>query len=252
MSQTLTAKAPASGGGDSEKTLRVGRRSLLWRFLARPEVGSLIGAVVVFAVFFTVAAPFRQASSFSTVLYASSTIGIMAVAVALLMIGGEFDLSAGVAVITSALTAGIVSFQLSLNVWAGAGLALVVSLAIGFLNGWILIRTKLPSFLVTLSMFLMLQGLNIAVTKMITGSVSTDSINDMDGFDSARAVFASDIPIGPVNVRITVLWWLLFAAIATWVLARTRVGNWIYAVGGSAESARAVGEIGRASCRERV
>ncbi|MBB6173732.1 simple sugar transport system permease protein [Nocardiopsis mwathae] len=242
MSHTLTLKEPPAPEA-SEKTLRVGQRSFLRRFMSRPEMGSLLGAIVVFAVFFSVAEPFRQASSLMTVLYASSIIGIMAVGVALLMIGGEFDLSAGVAVITASLTAAILSFQLNLNVWVGAGLALALALTIGFINGLILVRTKLPSFLVTLSMFLMLQGLNIAVTKLITGKVSTDSIRNMDGFASAQMVFSSSVPIPGlgVSVRITVLWWLLFAALATWVLMRTKVGNWIYAVGGNAESARAVG-----------
>ena len=240
MGSTVVPKVPPAAEG-GEKTLRVGRRGPLRRFLTRPEVGSLLGAVVVFVVFFTIAEPFRTGSARATVLYAGSTIGIMAVGVALLMIGGEFDLSAGVAVITSALSASMFAWWFSLNVWVGALFALAVSLAVGFLNGWILTRTKLPSFLVTLSMFLMLQGVNIAVTRLVTGGVSTRDISDMDGFESARAVFASTISVGGVSVRITVLWWLLFVALATWVLVRTRVGNWIYAVGGDAESARAVG-----------
>ncbi len=133
-------------------------------------------------------------------------------------------------------------YYLNLNVWAAAGIALAASLAVGLANGVVLIRTRLPSFLVTLSMFLMLQGLNIAVTKLVTGSVSGPNIADMDGYASARAVFASFVPVpGLGDVRITVLWWLAFVALATWVLTRTRVGNWIFAVGGSAESARAVG-----------
>jgi simple sugar transport system permease protein len=238
MSQTLTAGAPApSSSGHS----RLVQRSALSRVLARPEVGSLFGAVIVFVLFFVMAAPFRQASSFSTVLYASSTIGMMAVAVALLMIGGEFDLSAGVAVTSSALTASMAAFQLTLNVWAGVGVALVVSLAIGFVNGWLLMRTKLPSFLVTLGTFLMLAGLNLAVTKFFTGNVATDDISDMEGFASAKALFASEFALGPVTVKITVVWWLLFVVLATWVLLRTRIGNWIFAAGGNADSARAVG-----------
>ncbi|RNL83948.1 ABC transporter permease [Halostreptopolyspora alba] len=241
MSQTLAPRATSPEGNGSEKALRVGQRSLLRRFLSRPEVGSLIGAVVVFSVFFAVAEPFRQASSFSTVLYASSMIGLMAIAVALLMIGGEFDLSAGVAVITSAITAGMFSYQLSTNVWVGAAVALLVSVGIGFVNGLLLIRTRVPSFLITLSMFLMLQGINVAVTKLITGGVATQNISNMDGFDSARLVFASEFDIAGFNLRATVIWWLVFAAVATWVLMRTRVGNWIYAVGGNRESARAVG-----------
>jgi simple sugar transport system permease protein len=87
----------------------------------------------------------------------------------------------------------------------------------------------------------MLQGLNLAITKLITGNVATENISDMDGFDSAKAIFASAIPIGDVSVKITVSYWFVLVAIATWVLLRTRVGNWIFAVGGNADSARAVG-----------
>jgi simple sugar transport system permease protein len=168
-------------------------------------------------------------------------LGIVTVGVALLMIGGEFDLSAGVAVTTSSLAASTLAFQLTANVWMGVVFALAVSLGIGFLNGYLVMRTGLPSFLITLSMFLMLQGLNLAITKLITGNVATDSIADMSGFDSAKAVFASDLHIGGVVFKITILWWVLFLAIATWVLLRTKAGNWINAVGGQAESARAVG-----------
>ncbi|TNC26995.1 ABC transporter permease [Amycolatopsis alkalitolerans] len=220
---------------------KVAPRSFGRRVIARPELSSLLGAVAVFVLFFAVAPPFREAASLSTVLYSSSTIGIVAVPVALLMIGGEFDLSAGVAVTTSSLTAAMVAFQLSLDVWVGVGAALVLSLAIGFANGYLVMRTKLPSFLITLASFLMLQGLNLAVTKLVTGNVATDSIADMDGFGSARAVFASEVHVGAVAVNVTVFWWILFLAIATWILLRTKAGNWIYAVGGQAESARAVG-----------
>lgn len=228
---------PVPGGTPA----RVTQRSLARRFVSRPEVGSLVGAVAVFVLFFAVATPFRELDSLSTVLYASSTIGIMAVGVSLLMIGGEFDLSAGVGVITSALAAGMFAFELSLNVWVGAALALGVSLGIGFLNGYLVVKTKLPSFLITLSMFLMLQGLNLAVTRWVTGSVASPSISDMDGFASAQKVFSSTFTVGGVTVQLTVLWWLLFTALATWVLLRTKVGNWIYAAGGNADSARAVG-----------
>lgn len=188
-----------------------------------------------------VAPPFRSPEALATVLYASSTIGIMACAVALLMIGGEFDLSAGVAVTTSSLAASMIAYNLHLNLWAGAALALVVSLAVGFFNGYLVMKTKIPSFLITLSSFLMLTGINLAVTKLVTGQVATPSVSDMQGFDSAKKVFASSFEIGGVSVRITVVWWLLFTAIATWVLFKTRIGNWIFAVGGNQDSARAIG-----------
>jgi simple sugar transport system permease protein len=235
MSQTLERRpAPA------EPRQRV-TTSVLQRMLLRPETGSLIGAIAILVFFAAVAPPFRQLTSAATVLYASSTIGIMAIAVALLMIGGEFDLSAGVAVTSAALTAAMFSYQLSLNLWIGSLVALAVTLAIGWANGYIVVRTGIPSFLVTLGSFLMLQGLNLAVTKLLTGTVATQNIADMDGYASLKSVFASQWTVGGVTVRVTVLWWLLFVVISTYILLKTRIGNWIFAVGGNAASARAVG-----------
>jgi simple sugar transport system permease protein len=217
------------------------QRSLVGRVLARPEIGALVAAIVIFLFFYAVAPTFRTFAAASTYLYASSTIGIVAVGVALLMIGGEFDLSAGVAVTTAALTAGILCFELSLNVWAGVVISLALALGIGFVNGWLVVRTGIPSFLVTLSTFFILQGINLGVTKLITGAVASPDISQLDGFNSAKAVFASNINLGFMTLNITVLWWLVFVAIGTWVLLRTRVGNWIFASGGNQASARAVG-----------
>ncbi len=211
------------------------------RILKRPEAGALGGAILVFVFFSLMAPPFRQAAAFTTVLYEAATIGIPAVAVALLMIGGEFDLSAGVAVTASSLATSMFATEVAGSLWAGVAFGLVFSLAIGALNGWLLIRTRLHSFLVTLSTFLMLQGLNIAITKLITGNVATQDISGMDGFDTLRAIFASTLQLGQVQISIAIVYWLLFVAIATWVLLRTKTGNWIFAVGGQGDSARAVG-----------
>ncbi|PWI14002.1 ribose ABC transporter permease [Streptomyces sp. Act143] len=227
--------------GPKETDGRTARRPLALRLLARPEVGVFLGAVAVYVFFLVSAPPVREGSSMANILYQSSTIGIMALPVALLMIGGEFDLSSGVAVITSALTASMLAYELTLNVWMGVVAALVVSLAIGFLNGWLVVKTGLPSFLITLGSFLILQGVNLAVTKLVTGNVATDDISDMDGFDQAKKIFASSFEVGGVQIKITIVYWLVFAALATWVLLRTKYGNWIFAVGGNKDSARAVG-----------
>ncbi|WP_181412095.1 ABC transporter permease [Streptomyces griseorubiginosus] len=232
---------PPAPGPAKETDGRTRQRPLVVRLLARPEVGVFLGAVAVFVFFLIVAPPVRDGSSMANVLYQSSTIGIMALPVALLMIGGEFDLSSGVAVITSALTASMLAYQLSMNIWVGVIAALVVSLAVGFLNGWLVVRTGLPSFLITLGTFLILQGVNLAITKLVTGNVATDDISNMDGFGQAKSLFSSSFGIGGVDVKVTVVWWLGFAVLATWVLLRTRYGNWVFAVGGNKDSARAVG-----------
>jgi simple sugar transport system permease protein len=219
----------------------VQKQSAWKRVLKRPEAGALGGAILVFVFFSVMAPPFRQVAAFTTVLYEAATIGIPAVAVALLMIGGEFDLSAGVAVTASSLATSIFATEVTGNLWVSVVFGLVFSLAIGALNGWLLIRTKLHSFLVTLSTFLMLQGLNIAITKLITGNVATSDISGMSGFDTLHLIFASNLQLGSVQISIAIVYWLVFMAIATWVLLRTKIGNWIFAVGGQGDSARAVG-----------
>jgi simple sugar transport system permease protein len=237
----VTATAPVLAPDPDTADERLIRRSPLRGLLGRPELGSVVGAIAVFVFFAVVADGFARAASLSTVLYASSTLGIMAVPVALLMIGGEFDLSAGVLVTSSALLSSMFSYQMTANVWAGVVVSLLVTLAIGAFNGLMLTRTKLPSFIITLGTYLMLTGMNLGFTKLIDGTVSTKSISNMDGFPAARAVFASTLTVGGVDFRITILWWLVLVAVATWILLRTRAGNWIFAVGGSKEAARAVG-----------
>ncbi|MFS4109519.1 ABC transporter permease [Streptomyces sp. PD-S100-1] len=234
----MSTTTSSAGTGADE---RAPHGSPLHKLLSRPELGSVVGAVAVLVFFAFAADGFLRASSLSTVLYASSTIGIMAVPVALLMIGGEFDLSAGVMVTSSALISSMFSYQMTADVWVGVGVSLLVTLAIGAFNGFMLTRTKLPSFIITLGTFLMLTGMNLGFTKLIDGTVSTKTIGDMEGFPAAHAVFASTIGIGGVDFKVTILWWLGLVLLASWILLRTRTGNWIFAVGGNQEAARAVG-----------
>ncbi|WP_405859092.1 ABC transporter permease [Streptomyces sp. NBC_00090] len=234
----MSSSAPSGIDHVDERLLRT---TPLKKLLARPELGSVVGAIAVFVFFSFAADSFLRAASLGTVLYAASTIGIMAVPVAMLMIGGEFDLSAGVMVTSSALVSSMFSYQMTANVWVGVGVSLIVTLAIGVFNGVMLTRTKLPSFIITLGTFLMLTGLNLGLTKLISGTVSTKTIADMEGFPSARKLFASQVTVGGVELKVTILWWLGLVALATWILLRTRFGNWIFAVGGGADAARAVG-----------
>ena len=237
MSQTIDAPSTPA---PSEPTNRV---RLGWsnRILARPEVGALVAAIIIF-IFFLVAAPaFRSPGSFFTTLYQSSTIGIVAVGVGMLMIGGEFDLSAGVITTTAGLVNSMFCWNFGVNLWVGAIISLAFCLFVGFVNGYLVMKTGIPSFLITLGTFFVLQGANLGVTKLVTGSVSSTDISKIDGFDSLGKIFAFSFKIGTATVWITVIWWILFVALAGWVLTRTRIGNWIYAVGGNPDSARAVG-----------
>lgn len=220
---------------------RVRTRSAASTFFGMPAVGALIGAAVLAALFLAVAPAFRSVGNIGTILYSASTIGIMAVFVALLMIGGEFDLSTGVAVTTAGLTAAHSAWYYNLNVWVGVLISLLFALAIGAFNGWLLHVTKLPSFLVTLGTYFVFWGANLAMTRIVTGGVSSNSISDMEGFNSAHAVFASEFSIGSVNIKIPIIYWILLTVAVSYLLLRTKYGNWILAAGGDSAAARAVG-----------
>lgn len=215
--------------------------SLVDRLAVRPEIGALLGAALVLVFFSVVTDQFLTLAGAATWLDDASTLGIMAVAVALLMIGGEFDLSAGVMTASTALVTALLATRAGWNVWPALLVSLVFALAVGALNGWLVMRTGLPSFIVTLGTFLALQGLNLGVTRLATGSVQVSGMRGTDGYESAGSLLASTVSVGGSAFHISVLWWIGFALVAAWVLMRTRFGNWIFAVGGSAPSARAVG-----------
>jgi simple sugar transport system permease protein len=223
---------------------RLARVSLLVRLLQRPELGALLGAVAVYLLFASVdATPGHKFSSIAGMqnwMDAASSYGIMAVAVAVLMIGGEFDLSAGVMTGTSGLLLGALITKYQQNVWESIVVVLLFAALIGAINGTLVVRTKLPSFIITLATFFVLRGMNVGVTLLFTNTVRFDVSDQAPGFASAQSIFGSTF-LAPYNFQDAVLWWIAVTAIATWVLTQTTFGNWIYAVGGDANAARAVG-----------
>jgi simple sugar transport system permease protein len=220
---------------------RVAGGGWVGRALRRPEVGAAIAAVVVFAFFSGVTDAFLTSGGISTWLEAASLFGIMAVAVALLMIGGEFDLSAGAMVGTTGLTVGVLTTEWGVNLWLAVLIALAAAVLVGWVNGQMVMITRLPSFIVTLGTFFVLQGLNLAVTKAITGQVSIQGMEDVPGFYDVKWLFGSRLDFGVLTLQVSVVWWILLTVVATWVLLRTSTGNWIFAVGGDQNSSRQVG-----------
>ena len=233
MAATTTASVAAD-----ERVARVGP---LKRLMLKPELGSLIGAVVIFAFFASLSDVFRSTEGIANWLDPASTLGIMAVAVALLMIGGHFDLSAGVQTGTAGLTTGLLTTYYGLNTWAALASSLALLLAIGFLNGYLVVRTGLPSFIITLGMFLMLQGLNLGITKLVTNTVQVNNFDQVGGYRVLHAVMASTVTIAGTKFQIAILWWIVATVLGTWLLLKTRFGNWIFAIGGDDQASRNVG-----------
>jgi simple sugar transport system permease protein len=218
-----------------ERVRQVGLVSVL---LQRPEIGAVVGAILVWIVFAIWAGGgFLSVDGTASYLEVAAQVGILGSAVALLMIAGEFDLSVGSMVGAAGMVIGIGVGEFGLPVWFAIGLAFAFALLIGFLNGYLVIRTRLPSFIVTLGTLFILRGLTIGITRVLTGRTQVGGLGDAIDADPISFIFTADI--GPFSVSI--LWWVGLAILATYVLLRTPFGNWIFGAGGNAIAARNVG-----------
>lgn len=239
---------------------RTARFSRLFR---RPELGALGGTILVLAVFGVWAGDSGLFSVPGIVnfLQVSSELGILTVAVSTLMIGGEFDLSVGSMIGFAGIVIGLGVTKLGLPIWTAALLAFGVAILVGCANGYLSVRSGLPSFIVTLAAMFILRGLTLAVTRAVTGRTQIPYITEgstewltigLFGGTVGRDLFTWFGHIGLLATRsdgvpiveglpVSVLWWIGLTAAATWILARTRFGNWIFASGGDPVAARSMG-----------
>src|SRR6266702_5585417 len=172
---------------------RMPRVNPLRRFLVRPETGAVAGSIAVWIFFAIVAGSSGFTSSRGTSSYpsVSAELAILAVPVALLMIGGEFDLSVGSTVGATGMIIAILSTQYGWNVWAAIVVALIFAVLIGMVNGYLVMRTRLPSFIVTLGTSYILYGMTAGFTTLLTGLTVVNVVDLAPGFRCAHAVFAS-------------------------------------------------------------
>ena len=222
---------------------RMLRTNPLRRLLVRPETGAVAGAIAVWIFFAIVAggSGFLTSRGVSSYLSVSAELAIQAIPVALLMIGGEFDLSIGSTVGATGMIIAILSTQFGWNIWASIVVALIFAVLVGMLNGYLVIRTGLPSFIVTLGTAYILLGATTGVTSIVTNGLTVvNGIDQAPGYSSAHAIFATALG-GGQQFPIEILWALALVALATWLLLGTSFGNWIFGVGGDAHAARNIG-----------
>jgi simple sugar transport system permease protein len=249
--------------GIGSDTARIQKAGPLARLLSRPELGALSGVILIYLIFFALAGSSGMFSieGIVNILQVSAEIGILAVAVALLMIAGEFDLSVGSMIGFAGVIIGLGATVYGIPLTYAVLIAFVACGAIGALNGWITVKTGLPSFIVTLASLLILRGLTIAGTREINGYTQISSITKSDPESPMIGLFSGRV-FGPAFVwmaeqgwidtktnglpiveglPISIVWWMVLTLLATWVLLKTSFGNWTFAVGGDQTSARNVG-----------
>lgn len=219
----------------SDSTILPRPRPGLGQLIRRPEAGSLVGLIVVY-IFFAILGGenFRGAPGISAVLNFASVVGIIALAIALLMVAGELDLSVGAVVPASMLTLSIVANDFGFSAWVGIVAALLVGLLVGFANGVLVLRTGIPSLIITIGTFFGVKGLLLGLTVLIHGSTGVFLVPD----DVTKALFGQMIDN---RYQVSIIWWAIFAVVIGFFLHYSPWGNGVFALGGDKDSARNAG-----------
>jgi simple sugar transport system permease protein len=201
----------------------------------RPETGSLVGLVVVYAFFALLGgAVFTGAPGWSSWLNIAAEVGIVALPVGLLMIAGELDISVGSVIPASSMTAAVVSGYYGLPAPVGIASGLGVGLLVGLVNGVLVTRTRIPSLIITIGTMFGVMGLTLGFAVLIAGSTSVFLVPD-----PLTKLLLGTFLGGMFSV--SMFWWAGFAALVFYLLHLSPVGNWIFAMGGDRESARNAG-----------
>ena len=210
-------------------------RSILARIIARPEFGPFVLLVVELVVFTSINPAFLSPQNISNTLVFTVELGLIALAMTLLMTSGEFDLSVGSVfgfspvLMWTLFNAGVTSLEVAFVI------AILIASVIGLANGWFVTRLKIPSFLVTLGMLLVVRG----TALFITDGFPQRTWNAAD--ETLAQILVGDFFIGPFRIYMSLFWFIAAAAVLGYVLTQTKAGNWIQAAGGNAGAARARG-----------
>lgn len=209
--------------------------SLAERLIAKPELGPLILLIIEIGVFWSINHDFLSAANISNTLAFTVELGLIALAMTLLMTSGEFDLSVGSVfgfspvLMWTLYNGGVTSLEV------GFLAALIAAGVIGAVNGWFVTQLRIPSFLVTLGMLLVVRGTALFITDGFpqrTWSAEGSWLAD---------ILVGDFFVGPFRIYASLFWFIAAVLVLGYLLTGSRFGNWVQAAGGNANAARARG-----------
>ena len=204
--------------------------------LRRPEAGAFLGLAAMF-IFFTIfgGLSFVTIGSTAAWLNIAAGLGIIAIPIGLLMIAGELDISVGSMIPAGSMTTAIISGHYGMPIWVAVAAVLIIGVTIGLINGNLVVRTAVPSFIVTLGTLFAVAGTVLGLSVIITGTTSVA----IKAPQIAKSIFG-DLYFGK-QFQVMIAWWLVATAVYIFFVHFTKYGNWIFAMGGDKESARNAG-----------
>lgn len=205
--------------------------NMFGNFIRKPGAAAVISLAGVIAFYVIIGGVDlgKLAGAASWVNFAA-ILGIVAIPVGLLMIAGELDISIGAMIPAGSMTIAIVSGHYELPIWFGMFCVLAVGVTVGLVNGFLAVRTSVPSLIITLGTLVAMQGVVLSASKFLTGKASVALTSP----DWAKAVFGQLIGGGH---QILIIWWVVIAIIFFYWVHMSRFGNWIFAIGGDRQSA---------------
>ncbi len=210
--------------------------------LRRPESGAFLGLIAVL-IFFSIfgGLKFLQFAGMTSWLNVAASLGIIAIPVGLLMIAGELDISIGAMVPAGAMMTAVIGGHYGLPIWWGIAATLVFGVIVGLVNGLMVVRTAVPSLIITLGSLFAVQGILLGLTVLVTKSTSVALATT----GAAKSMFGDFVSFGgifpPGQLQVVVIWWILFTACYVFFVHYSRYGNWLFAMGGDKVSARNAG-----------
>jgi simple sugar transport system permease protein len=204
--------------------------------LRRPESGAFLGLAAML-VFFTIfgGLSFLTIGSIGAWMNIAANLGFIAIPIGLLMIAGELDISVGSMVPAGSMTTAIIAGHYHQPIWLAIPAVFILGIVVGLINGNLVVRTAVPSFIVTLGTLFAMAGFILGLSVIITGTTSVA----ITAPPLAKAIFG-DLYFGK-QFQVIIAWWLAAAGVYIFFVHYSKYGNWIFAMGGDRVAARNAG-----------
>ncbi|HYY27857.1 MAG TPA: ABC transporter permease [Chthoniobacterales bacterium] len=207
---------------------------MVQKLVSKPEFGPFVLLVIEIVVFTAWSPAFLSPENITNLLAFTPELGMITLGMTLLMTSGEFDLSVGSVFGFAPIIMWTFYNAHATSLEVGFLIAMCMSAAVGFCNGWLVTRLKIPSFLVTLGMLLVVRGTALYITNGFPQRTWTSE-------SILKTIIVGEFAVGPVRIYVSLLWFILFSIILGYLLTESKAGNWILAAGGNEQAARARG-----------
>ena len=195
-------------------------------------------SLIVLMVIFSVLKPeaFFTTDNIIGILQSTTVIGVLAIASTFIIITSGIDLSVGVLMTFCAVMAGVFMVNLGLPMWIGVPGAVLVGALCGTVSGLAITKLRVPPFIATLGMMMLLKGASLIITQ-----TRPIYFNDVEGFDaiSLGSVLSELVPGLPIPNGVLIMF--IVAVVCAVVLNKTALGRYTFALGSNEEAVRLSG-----------